>query len=680
MLETYKIKREIDSLTLNNNKIKNSIEKVKIEFDEAQKTQKNCEERLEDINKNIWLIENNEQYRAIDNLEKTINNLNNQLKIAKDREKLLNEAILSEDNLLNQLGIKSNLQVFIKNHDFVNFKLALNNSHRNYVQKRKQLTEQNAINKSKMSQIHDEMSQCKQDLENLKNGFPVYSKEVKELISVIQSGVYQETKKSIYVKPFCELIDIKNGEEEWRDAIEGYLNTRRFDLFVDAKYYDLSLSLYEKFKKEKKISGVGLVNVAKIKDEGVLNNSLATKILICDENDIDALKYSNYILGKIICVESEKELKNYESAITKTVMVYQNKAARQTKFKIYETPYIGLNSITIRIKNLQSKMVELTKQYKELKDNIDKQDLIINSTENTKYFELNSFEDAWNTYLNIKNQISSYSNEYNELESNAEKLMIEKRSIEKNKTNLMGEIDRQKRVIIEKSKEESNFESLLKDNQEKIKQLETEYEEKLHDDEISSNFDTFVTVNKFSQNEITQRHMALCKVIDDIKTSLVKKMDRYIQQYEFDATSDIGSLSDFYHEYNVVVKRNLEKYQKQLEKVKENAVQTFQNEYISKIRKNIKTEKANIEKLNKVLSDKPFGFDKEIYKFEITASKDPKFGDYYNIFMSNEDYLTNNFDLFTEQLSDIHFQLMQDLFLRLTNENESNSQQERIIR
>src|SRR5262249_7853672 len=36
-------------------------------------------------------------------------------------------------------------------------------------------------------------------------------------------------------KPLCELIEIPNAR--WRDAVEGYLNTRRFDVIVEPEDY-----------------------------------------------------------------------------------------------------------------------------------------------------------------------------------------------------------------------------------------------------------------------------------------------------------------------------------------------------------------------------------------------------------------------------------------------------------
>src|SRR5207248_7151560 len=71
-------------------------------------------------------------------------------------------------------------------------------------------------------------------------------------------------------KPLCELIEVPNAR--WRDAVEGYLSTRRFDVIVAPEDYARALGLYERHKRayslpgrgEIFISGVGLVDIEKI--------------------------------------------------------------------------------------------------------------------------------------------------------------------------------------------------------------------------------------------------------------------------------------------------------------------------------------------------------------------------------------------------------------------------------
>lgn len=119
--------------------------------------------------------------------------------------------------------------------------------------------------------------------------------------------------------------------------------------------------MYEKYKKERKIFGVGLVNIAKIAPSECQKNSLASKVICANET---AQKYVNYIMGNVICVESENDLKKFERSITKTVMVYQNKASRQTKKEFYATPYIGRESRKIRLQAIIEQLESLAEELK----------------------------------------------------------------------------------------------------------------------------------------------------------------------------------------------------------------------------------------------------------------------------------------------------------------------------
>ena len=42
--------------------------------------------------------------------------------------------------------------------------------------------------------------------------------------------------KTIEVKPLCEYIEVK--DEKWRNALEGYLNSQRFDLIIEPEYFE----------------------------------------------------------------------------------------------------------------------------------------------------------------------------------------------------------------------------------------------------------------------------------------------------------------------------------------------------------------------------------------------------------------------------------------------------------
>ena len=121
----------------------------------------------------------------------------------------------------------------------------------------------------------------------------------------------------------CEMLEIQ--DEEWRNAVEGYLNTQRFYVLVEPENFDIALGIYDRLRREKKVYGVGLINT---KDLEKYNTAPAGTLaeVVTSQNKY-ARQYSNMILGKVQMCERYEELKKYSISITKGCMRYQNRVA-----------------------------------------------------------------------------------------------------------------------------------------------------------------------------------------------------------------------------------------------------------------------------------------------------------------------------------------------------------------
>lgn len=165
-------------------------------------------------------------------------------------------------------------------------------------------------------------------------------------------------------QPLCELVDVPN--ERWRNAVEGYLNTRRFDVIVAPQDFDRALSLYERHKTgyalsgrgEVFIGGVGLVDIEKIeaRPRRVERHALALQV---QTEDPLARAYCDFLLGDVICCDDEHELRRHTRAITDTVMVYQNHVARQTAREVYARSYLGQHAILRRREAIEHRLDEI---------------------------------------------------------------------------------------------------------------------------------------------------------------------------------------------------------------------------------------------------------------------------------------------------------------------------------
>lgn len=668
LLEGYKIKlKNLENEQLLN---KGTQEKDRLQKELTQETSnsQNYEKQIKDVEEAIYALTHNEAYLALKQIEDTLRIEEEKCEKLKSSVGLLNNRLLEEGQIAEKLGINGNFNKFIKSQDFSAMLKAVAEYKQLYDHVIDELNSKIIVLRQSFEQLTHEKQKLSEERDSLQKGLPSYRPEVSMLIETIKTNIHDEQGRPIKVIPLCEMLEIKDGQEEWRNAVEGYLNTRRFDLFVDEQYYDEALRLYEKYKLEKKIYGVGLVNVAKIKDESCELNSLASKIFT--DHD-DAQKYVNFLMGNVICVESEDDLKKFERSITKTVMVYQNKAARQTKKEHYSSPYIGRKSVQIRLDTIHKRLKEIDIETNTISKQKDDLESLRRSANKSNYMLIVNTDNVWEQYEKALGTVRMLKSRLSEAKKNAD---LEPK-IERHRVWLES-LNEKKRIcsdnIIKLNVDIRCSQDQIQKAKQELDQISPILIDLQSDIVLWAELEGYFAKYRLSINDCTNKIAILKRDLTSLKSKLPSLMSTYIANFGFDANSDLDSLDIFYREYNEVVLRNLETFEVKLEETKKLASQAFQESYIAEIRSHIRDEKRGIGKLNEILSNKPFGPDEEIYQFEVKRSADKSFGEYYDIFVGKEDYDIK--DLFTEQLSDKNFKLMQDLFLLLTRTAQSDKQ------
>lgn len=669
LLEAYKLKKTIEA---SESVVKGDGDKiVLLQSGIASKRDElhSLDGEISSLSEGLYSLSHGEGYTGISRVDEKITLAQEEKDKAEAILKDFESKASSESLLSEKLRLGVSLKAPVNDGDYDGFRKALSEYHD------KLLVQEVKVSKAAYSLEADEAALRKEQeslifsRSRLGKGLPSYRPEITSLREAIHDGIKEKTGAEVDATPLCEMIDVRKGCEDWRNAIEGYLNTRRFDLFVPEEYFDMAIGIYEREKISRHIYGVGLVNSAKLRDEPPLENSLADKVLCDDER---AEKYVNYLMGTLICVDNEQELKDYESSITRSVMVYKNKAARQSKAETYMTPYIGRDSLSIQLQEVNKEITENTLKLQRL--DIDRKE----NEEQKSLFRSSQY----GALLSLGNPYGRLNSASRSLES----LLSEKKELEENNGELVGEVSTQESKLSDAKHRRDEAEKEVTDDSVTISHLEDEIarekvslsslsatlEEALRDEELKADFPSFYENNDFSLREASNQSKGLLEESKELEASLLLSMSRYIASFSFDATPALTSLNAFYKEYNLVVKRDLAKYASQLESVKAQASIAFQNAYLASIREHILDEQKSIAELNKVLVDKPFGAAGEVYQFEISRSKDPEFGDYYDIFTSESGRVSP--DLFTKQLSDKNNQLMQALFMKLTSESSDATQ------
>lgn len=205
-------------------------------------------------------------------------------------------------------------------------------------------------------QLEREVTELRKELDELDRGQVRYPTEVRALRHLFDHHLKTHQKPRL----LCELVDVAN--ERWRDAVEGYLSGRRFDLIVAPDDFERALRIFERHKRDYTlpgeprpvfIGGVGIVDVERMLDARPRCDPLSLAAQVTTDDPF-ARAYCDYVMGDVICVDSERDLRGHRRAITDTVLVYQNHVARQTRREVFQQHFIGEAARERRRKQLVS--------------------------------------------------------------------------------------------------------------------------------------------------------------------------------------------------------------------------------------------------------------------------------------------------------------------------------------
>ncbi|KGM92847.1 hypothetical protein Z968_13005 [Clostridium novyi A str. 4552] len=478
-------------------------------------------------------------------------------------------------------------------------------------------------------------------------------------------------------KILCEVLEVT--DPKWKNAVEGYLNTQRFYLIVEGNNFDKALVEYDRLVKKKGIHSVGLINTLKLdKYDEVDTNSLAA---VVTSKSRDGKRFINMILGKVIREKDINKLKEHKTAITPNCMVYQNHVARAIDKGIYKRPYIGEEAYKIQLEEFKKKR-EILKEH--IDDLLAKKKDLDNITSIIKNIKLEKISEEAYVVREEKNEIlslASLKKEKEELSNNStfmelnfkleevkkeiDRLKEEYRKLVKNIGSLETDMkyDREhlnNKVNYLEHKEEDLKEKSLKDSivfeegekrveaERKIKKLET----------IKINFTTS------KNNNETRRQNRLEK--------LKELQGDYNREYEFGAAVGEEGVDGFLGELEKLRKSTIIEYEDNVKKAKERAELEFREHFISKINENITVAKKEFKQLNRALQGVKFG--NEEYEFKIEKSKDAKVNKYYDMIMDDRN-IGEGFTLFTEEYEDKYKEVLEELFDKLTIDNESEDKE-----
>jgi len=527
-----------------------------------------------------------------------------------------------------------------------------------------------SIGKGKLN-LDKKISALRMQETSLQSGQKSHDSAISLLRKTLQDQLSSDFNRSISIDFFADLIDVR--DEKWVNATEGYLNTQRFSLFVDPKYYIKAYETLREIQKRSQFYGAILVDQEKVIDAQFKPSpgSLADEIVT---DHAGAKAYANFLLGRLMKCNSPREAQSSGNGITPLGDLYRNYSLTTINPRTYEIRYIGrkinARDILAKQKEIQDLSVVLEK-YRTIHDIvIDASNLeLIGSYEVqnslTSLSRIGEIGGLKETAQYFDKQLDSgssdlektYDHQFDLLEADIRHIEDESNALHTEK----GQLE----IFIQNIIDEK-----IPESRRKLKELNTRLAE----------FDPFFieeTANPFflglvdsgkSYNEIIAEYRTHFSTIqyrsNSTFTEVVRLRKQYTQDYRL--AYDVSERNNKVFDAELTDFRDvrLPEYQAKIHDAYEKAVIEFKDDFLDKIRSSIDQVEDQIHDLNIAIQEPTFGNDK--YHFSVRPSS--AYRRYYD--MIKDDILLQkggNEEFTTKYKDDI-----EDLFKQITSSGISN--------
>ncbi len=505
-----------------------------------------------------------------------------------------------------------------------------------------------------------------QELEKRKLEFPKNTVKLKTAIE--REFSKRGIKSKVYI--VAELLEII--DEEWKNAVEGYFNTQKFNLIVEPEYYPIALHVYHRNQNE--IHTAGIVNTRKIKLDMPVNNQ--TLAYVVKSENRYAKAYANYVLGRVIRCNNVDELEKHKIAMTADCMLYQGFVVRNLDRETYRNPYIGQYAYQVQLINTREefeKQVSTRAKFRREKEKL------ANILEVSREFNPKLMYTYLHAPLHVQNQRAQLEEEKIRLKeaSNDPTLIELNMQIERNE-----ELHREKED--EKNKLSNQLNKLLLQKEERqrligsLRMEQKELESRFHEKADENNECRMLAEDKYKQNRKSKTPK---NIVDNFnpqksqfsnereqllhgKEGLYSLQETFNNKHEQDFLRGTEGMRDY-----IDAKKNLEavelvRFEERLKKAKEDCEQIFKQDFLAKMRNNIENARNEFKNLNKALQDIYYGEDS--YHFIITYDK--KKESLYRMITSENNQ--EGYSLWTQAFEAEYKEEMADLFAKLTTKDD----------
>lgn len=487
------------------------------------------------------------------------------------------------------------------------------------------------------------------------------------------------------VEILADVLEIADGEEAWRGAVEGFLNTQKFYLLVEPEVYDDALTLYDGIKGNGRQT-YGLVDVGKIRQReqtDAQEGGLAQKVET--DNDL-ARSYINYLLGRIICCETVSELREHRAAITADGMVYQGYVARPIPRQRMEDAFLGRKAVALRMEKLRA---ELHRQEEAVERLRPVEQLLEDQRKREVLFTARFCQEMAQRQADAARR-DELDGQLKQIESQLAGLdLLWLEDLDREMAQLDGEIIQLRKTLREEDRNggllTNRLQQLTEEKLPQTRQLLAETERTIEGRYPAEDREA---VGLPRYREALQRLKKPAAILRQLRDQapeteahaaqqweqLLRLRREYVQQYRpCPFAVDAAHNDEFEAERQLLADSALPQYREKIRKARESALEQFQNDFLAKLKSSIDQVQEQVRNLNRALERAQFGTDR--YRFLV--ERNPDYGDYYDMILSPE-LMEGEGGLFALPFQQKYGPLIEDLFSRIagSDDTEHNARQQ----
>ncbi len=515
-------------------------------------------------------------------------------------------------------------------------------------------------------------------IKKLESGIMQYPAKAQAFKDAVAYGLYKKYGHTVNVDFFADLIDVT--DEEWHNAVEGYLNTQRMNLIIEPEYFRDAYNIYKEKRHEIGAYEYRIVDCDKVlkANRNIVQDSLSD---VVSSDNIYAKAYAEYLMGSVTRCYDDKKIREHKRSVTRECMIYSGFSVGSLNKNAYSSPYIGRDSlekqIAIKRRDLEAiiaKIADLSSIETALKPIIEQNwflsDEYISSTvkdifdinerranDRTELDKLHrlykSLDLFWITEMNnkIEDKDIEIKAAYKDKEETAKFISDynneKERTITQKIPAVKQEIKRCKELINERYDEEY------------ISSIKSGY----YDAELKKRGTPQAVANGF-ESPLKQTETLLKDKCDDV-INLRSEYNR-VQNVSF-SFSDPFNNTDYENEYVKIKDTELPKYREEIKRAKEDAMAQFKSDFLYKLQRNINEAIDRIDELNRALKNARFGND--TYRFKVEPA--PEYREYYDMIMS--DLLMNGDNtLFSYEFTNKYQSTLDSLFSQIISLSDND--------